>query len=203
MAYAGQTITHPTLGVTMRFIKTHQETNGVGWEVEYIVDPGKGKELIPHIHLHSDEWFQVIKGQCTYERKGKQKTVGAGAEIYFPANQPHIHPWNTGSGPLVMRNIILVNEPESADPLEMKKLEDSYEHWFHLACRGKVKQDGAPYLLQSAVFLRAIRKHIITGKMSPLLQNLVFAPLAIAGRLKGYRSTYYEQGHSWSFMNLF
>jgi mannose-6-phosphate isomerase-like protein (cupin superfamily) len=192
MAYAGQIITHPTMGVTMKFIKTHQETNGVGWEVEYIIDPGKGKEIFPHTHLHSDEWFQIIKGECNYWLDGKKKKAFAGKEIYFPAKRPHLHPWNTGKETLIMRNLVLVNSPEIANLQEIKKIEEYFEHWFHLACRGRVKKDGSPYLLQSAVFFRAIRHHMVMAKIPVFLQDLVFTPLAFAGRLKGYRRTYYE-----------
>jgi len=190
MAYAGQIIQHPTMGVTIKFINTHHETNGVGWEVEYLIDPGKGRQHTPHTHLHSDEWFQVLEGQCKYWLNGKVHKAYPGQEIYFPANTPHIHPWNYCAVPLVMRNTILVNNADAADPNEMKKIEDFFEYWFDLACCGKVKKDGFPHLLQSAVFLHAIRKHIVVAKMPLMLQDMLLKPLAFAGRLKGYRRAF-------------
>ena len=192
MAYAGQIITHPTMGVSMKFIKTHRETNGIGWEVQYSIEPGRGRETLPHTHLHSDEWFQVIQGRCEYWFDNKRKRAYPGDEIYFPAQKPHIHPWNTGSEPLLMRNIILINNPEQADPNELRKIEEYFEHWFHLANRGRVRKNGTPYLLQSAVFLRAIRKHVVMASIPVLLQDILMTPLAAAGKLKGYRRTYYE-----------
>ncbi len=192
MAYAGQIIEHPTLGITMKFIKTHLETGGLGWEAEYIVNPGMGKSPLPHTHLHSDEWFQVLKGKCKYKIGGIIRKAYAGEEIYLPANKSHIHPWNYGTESLVMRNVVLVNEAESARPEEIRKLEEYFEHWFHLACRGKVKKDGTPYLLQSAVFFRSVRKHIVASKMPLIFQDILFTPLALAGKLKGYRHTYYK-----------
>lgn len=186
MATAGQIIEHPTLGVTIKFLKTHRETSGAGWEAEYHVAPGKGRQYVPHTHLHSDEWFRVIRGQCKYWLNGKIHKAYPGQEIYFPANEPHIHPWNYCADPLVLRNTILVNPPENTDQEEIKKLEDYYERWFDLACCGKVKKDGMPHLLQSAIFLRTIRKHMVMAKMPLLLQDLLLPPLALAGKLRGY-----------------
>lgn len=192
MAYAGQIITHPTLGVSIRFIKTHHETSGAGWETEYTIDAGKGKSLTPHTHLHSDEWFQIIKGQGRYILNGKERRCAQGDEIYLPAGKAHVHPWNTSNGPLIMRNIFLINEPENRNADEIKKMEDYYEHWFHLACRGRVRKNGTPYLLQSAVFLRAVRKQVVIARFPVFLQSVILTPLALAGRLAGFRRTIYE-----------
>lgn len=192
MAYAGQSITHPTLGITMDFIKTHKETNGIGWEVNYSIDPNSGKELKPHIHLHSDEWFQILKGSGRYVLNGKERRCEVGDEIYIPAGKPHIHPWNTGNQPLVMRNLFLINHPEKADKNEILKMEEYYEHWFHLACRGRVKEDGSPYFLQSAVFLNAMRKQLEFKAIPKFIQNMILSPLAIAGKLMGYTHSAYE-----------
>lgn len=192
MAYAGQIITHPNLGVTMKFIKTHQETNGVGWEVEYTIEAGKNKRTPLHTHLHSDEWFQVISGWGKYWLDGKERKCKPGDEVYLPAGQPHIHPWNNTYDPLVMRNIMLVNEPAKADAQEIRKMEEYVEHWFHLACRGLVKENGNPYLLQSAVFLKAIGNQIKLAKIPTIVQNAIVTPLALTGKLLGYKRSYYE-----------
>jgi len=186
MARAGQTIEHPTLGVNIRFIKTHRETDGIGWEAEYTIAPGKGRQYTPHTHLRSDEWFRVIKGQCKYWLNGKIYKAYAGDEIYFPANIPHIHPWNYCDIQLVLHNTILINNTEKKHPEEIRKLEEYYENWFSLACCGKVRKDGMPKLLQSAVLLRTIRKHVVMAKLPVLLQDIIMPPLALAGRLKGY-----------------
>ena len=192
MAYTGQIITHPGMGVTMKFIKTHQETNGVGWEVEYTLAPGKGSKFPTHTHLHSDEWFQVIAGRGRYWLNGKVYKCAPGDEIYFPAGKPHIHPWNATYDPLVMRNILLLNDPSIDAHNEVKKMEDYVEHWFHLACRGHVRKNGNPYILQSAVFMRAIGKQIRVAKIPAVLHKTLITPLAFTGRLLGYKGTYYE-----------
>ena len=57
---------------------------------------------------------------------------------------------------------------------------------------GGYAKNGTPYLLQSAVFLRAIRKHVVMASIPVLLQDILMTPLAAAGKLKGYRRTYYE-----------
>jgi mannose-6-phosphate isomerase-like protein (cupin superfamily) len=180
------------MGVTMKFIKTHEETNGAGWDVEYIIEPRKGKDILPHTHLHSDEWFHVLKGHGRYWINGKEKACTEGDKLYFPAGMPHIHPWNTSNETLIMRNTIAIKDPLKADIGEVKRMEDYYEHWFHLACRGRVRKNGTPYLLQSAVFLRALRKHIVLAKIPMIVQNMLITPLAITGKLMGYKKTYYE-----------
>lgn len=180
------------MGASIHFIKTHTETNGLGWEAEYRIEPAREKAKEIHLHLHSDEWFQVKAGQCKYMLNGKVHKAVAGDEIYLPAGKPHIHPWNTGKNVLVMRNILLVTDEDLRNTEEVKKIEDYIEHWFFLASRGQVRKDGKPYLLQSAVFFKAIQKHIINSKLPPLLHNLFITPLAIIGRLKGYTRAVYE-----------
>ncbi len=192
MAYAGQIITHPSLGLTIRFLKTHLETAGLGWEAEYTIETGRHKRMLPHTHIHSDEWFQVLQGECRFRLNGKTYKARRGSEIYLPAGQSHTHPWNIGKQALVMRNIMLLNAPNQTDHGEIKRIEEYLEHWFHLACRGQVKKDGNPYLLQSAVFFEALKKQLVFGSFPPLLQDIVLKPLSIVGKWKGYRRTYYE-----------
>jgi mannose-6-phosphate isomerase-like protein (cupin superfamily) len=191
MAYAGQIITHPGLGVSIQFIKTHHETNGSCWVADYSIEAGGGKELIPHMHLHSDEWFRVLKGRGRYWLNGKVRDVLPGDEIYLPAEKPHLHPWNTGTGPLVMRNFV-VPVDTGADPEGLRQMEDYIEHWFHLAYRGQVRKDGIPYLLQSAVLLKSISKQLVLTKIPVFIQKLILAPLALTGKLMGYKSTIYQ-----------
>lgn len=192
MAYAGQTITHPSLGTTVRFTKTHKETNGLGWEAEYYIEPKKEKAKEAHIHLHSDEWFIVLQGQCKYHLDGKTYKAVAGDEIFLPAGKPHIHPWNTGKNKLIMRNVMLMVDGEKNDKEQIKMIEDYMEHWFFLASRGQVRKDGKPYTLQSAVFFEAIKNQIVTATIPMFLQKICIAPLAFAGRLKGYTRAVYE-----------
>jgi mannose-6-phosphate isomerase-like protein (cupin superfamily) len=192
MAYAGQTITHPTLGVSIKFLKTHRETNGTGWEVEYMLEPGSGKEVLPHTHLHSDEWFTVIQGKGRFWLNGRERNISPGDQVYLPAGKPHIHPWNTGKEKLVMRNYVMYNDPVPNWTEDIKKMEDTYEHWFHLAHRGKVRKNGAPYLLQSAIFFRALRRQIILSRVPVVLQDVLLTPLALTGKLLGYKSSVYQ-----------
>ena len=87
---------------------------------------------------------------------------------------------------------MLVNEPAKADAQEIRKMEEYVEHWFHLACRGLVKENGNPYLLQSAVFLKAIGNQIKLAKIPTIVQNAIVTPLALTGKLLGYKRSYYE-----------
>src|SRR5947207_1799053 len=121
MIKAGDSIYNPVLGMTMKFIKTHAETNGTGWETQITKEIGKGKDRMSHCHINSTETFKILRGAGRYWFNGAEKDVKAGDEIFFPAKIPHIHPWNTGTTELVMENIVTSDGSQKPDAGAIEK----------------------------------------------------------------------------------
>ncbi len=65
-----------------------------------------------------------------------------------------------------------------------------FETFFGLAQDGKVTRKGLPHLLQMAVILREFEPEMRLAQPPSGVQRALFAPLAVLGRLLGYRASY-------------
>src|SRR5579871_373159 len=102
MIKAGDVFLNPQAGIRAVILKTQTETNGTGFQAEYFMNPKSGQDLPAHYHVWWTENFEILAGTCTYMLNGVQHTAKAGDTVALPANQSHIHPWNTGDVELHM-----------------------------------------------------------------------------------------------------
>jgi hypothetical protein len=70
------------------------------------------------------------------------------------------------------------------------RTENFFETFFGLGRDGKTNRKGLPNLLQLAVLAREYEDEMRLAKPPFAIQRMLFAPLAIVGRIFGYRSRY-------------
>jgi mannose-6-phosphate isomerase-like protein (cupin superfamily) len=190
MAKAGQILDNPVSGMRMEFVTTANESGGRGWEVIYTVQPGWGKEVFPHTHIKSNERFEILEGSGRFSLNNKEYNTKAGDIIEMPMLVPHQHPWNTGSAPLKMRNIVEMDKNREPDLEGQRAIESMFVNLFGLARDGKVNKKGEPNLFQVALFLKSVRSNVVLPNIPVPLQAGLFAPLAYTGKLLGYKTSY-------------
>ena len=72
----------------------------------------------------------------------------------------------------------------------LKSVETFFATFFGLAADGKVGKRGRPRLLQSVLTLWEVRDYFVVARPPPVVQRLLFPPLAALARLRGYRASY-------------
>jgi hypothetical protein len=74
------------------------------------------------------------------------------------------------------------------------RTENFFETFFGLGKDGKTNRKGLPNLLQLAVLMREYEDEMRLAKPPFTIQRMLFAPLAVIGRVFGYRSRYAHHG---------
>jgi quercetin dioxygenase-like cupin family protein len=178
MARAGETIHNPVTGERLTWEKVAADSEGRLVMGEMILPPG-GFVAAEHVHPKQEERYEILAGELNVRLDGRARILGPGDRVVVPAGRPHIW-WNAGREDVRFRC-------EVAPALRFETL---LETIFGLASDGKTDDRGLPSPLQLAVLMRAYREEIRLARPSPAAQSLLFGPLAIAGRLVGYRSSY-------------
>lgn len=178
MAHAGEILEHPVTGERLRWRQVASDTDGQLLQVDVWMRPG-GFVAAPHVHPHQEERFEIIAGTASFVIDGAESTIGAGATATVPAGHPHTW-WNSGDDEV---HVLVELRPAL-------RTEVFFETFFGLASDGKVTSRGLPHLMQLAVIMTAFRPEIRLAQPSRAVQNAVFAPLAIVGRLFGRRASY-------------
>jgi hypothetical protein len=93
---------------------------------------------------------------------------------------PHSQ-WNAGSTPM---RILYEHRPA------LTSAEVFFETQFGLSREGKLTDDGGIRLLQAAVLLEEVSDFIRPASPPVWLQKLVFPPLAVLGRKRGFQARY-------------
>jgi mannose-6-phosphate isomerase-like protein (cupin superfamily) len=182
----GLVIENPLTGETIRFLRTFAEPSGHALR-ERTVRPGFPHESRPHAHATLVERFEVLEGSAAYRLGGEERSLNAGERIELPPNIPHLHPWNTGSGILRLRQEVQL---DGGDREGASAVEDYLVTTFGLAREGRTAADGRPPLLQVAVSLRAAYPHVYLAGIPRPIQRALILLLAPIGRLAGFRSRY-------------
>lgn len=127
-----------------------------------------------HLHPHQDEYFEILEGMLSVRVANEERTYVAGETFEILQGTPH-RMCNLSRKPARIRWKV---RPAMNTSIF---LETTYE----LSREGKMDN-----LLQQAVVAWAYRD--ILKPLSPPLwvQPLVFAPLALVGRLLGYQARY-------------
>lgn len=188
MIEAGFTAENPQAGVRAVVLKTHHETQGNGFQVEYFYRAHSGQDLPAHFHLWWEEKFEILAGSCTYRLGGSEYSAKAGDTVTLPARVSHIHPWNTGDEELHMIQTDTFERPSSEAVIDTL---NTIATQYGLVRDGKVGSDGKPKPLQMAVSMQTLLKHggYLAG-LPPMAQKVLFGLLGRIGHALGYRSSY-------------
>ena len=177
MVNSGDVLEHPVTGERIVFRKTARDTDGALMQADFLMASG-GFVAAAHIHPLQEERFEVIAGTLHGRIAGRELTAGPGEVVVVPAGTPHVW-WNAGD--TEMRVLV-----EARPAL---RLENFFETFFGLAQDGKVNpKTGLPNPLQMAMTLQAFQKELILAQPSRTMQKLLFAPLAVMGKLLGYKA---------------
>ena len=174
MAYAGKTIESPDTRLV--FLKTAGDTGGKLLRFEQFVR--EDHALVPaHVHGRQQERFVVLSGRMGVSSGGRERVLEAGEEAVVPPGIPHTF-WNAGDGEL--HHLV-----ELRPALRM---EEFLETVFGLQRDGKLVEGRRPNPLMMAPVV--VRYENWLAGPPVLLQRVFFPPLALLGRLLGYRASY-------------
>lgn len=88
MARSGLTLTDPTTGQTITFLRTAADTDGALLEMETAY-AGRGGKPPMHRHPSQDEHFEVQEGELQVRVGRKARVLHAGDVLDIPAGTPH------------------------------------------------------------------------------------------------------------------
>ena len=178
MVKQGDMIQNLRTGQRMIFIKTWAETNGTQLQIECFSPVTDAREP-EHIHPFQENRFLVLSGELHFLINGLERIARAGDEISIPKNTPHYF-WNPGP---VEAHYIQEFYPSL-------KIDCLFETFFALARDGKLDQNGSPNILHASIIMLAYQNELRLSKPAWPIQKLAFYPLALIGKLLGYKANY-------------
>lgn len=167
-------IHNPRTGQTMRFLVTGGESGGALLRIE-TVNPPTGVEEPLHVHPRQESRAEVRSGSLRFTVDGETRTVGPGESITIAPGVPHCF---ASDGP---GDAVAVQEFRPA-----LRTQEFFEHWFDLAARGELDEEGGPPLLRAAVSAPAFGEEIRLARPPWPVQRALFAVLAPVARRRGY-----------------
>lgn len=178
MARTGDVLEHPVTRERIVWRQVAEDTRGELLQIDLFAQPG-GFVAAEHVHPNQEERFEVLAGTLALRVDGRERTLGVGEVAVVPAGRPHAW-WNAA--------------PEEAHVLgEVRpalRTEMFFETFFGLAKDGKTNRRGLPNPLQLAVLMREYEDELRLARPSITIQRGLFGPLAVLGRLLGYRGWY-------------
>ena len=179
MIALGTVIESPQTGERLTFRSTADSSGGALFQAELVVQPGT-YVVRSHVHPLQEERFVVLEGKYGWTIGDRSGTAGPGETLVCPAGVPHSQ-WNAGDTPM---RIYYEHRPG------LTSAEVFFETQFGLSREGKLTAAGDITLLQAAVLVREVGDFIRPASPPIWLQDLVFPPLALVGKLLGYRARY-------------
>ncbi len=176
MAYAGKTIESPDTRLV--FLKTAGDTDGKLLRFEQFVQAGHAP-VPAHVHGRQEERFVVLSGRMGVRSGGRERTLEADEEVVVPPGTLHTF-WNASRGGEVLHHVVELRPA--------LKSEGFFETIFGLQRDGKLVEGRAPNPLMMAPVVVEYENWLAGPPV--VLQKLLFAPLALLGRLLGYRASY-------------
>jgi mannose-6-phosphate isomerase-like protein (cupin superfamily) len=175
VARSGEEIHNPVAGLTLRFMQTAADTDGALLEMEATYEP---RSIEPPVHFHprQEERFEILEGTMQAEIDGEPRELRTGDTLSVPAGTPHSM-WNASE-------VAARTRWETRPALRTERF---FETVSRLAREGKTNEKGVPNPLQLAVIATAFRDEVRTTKPPRALQAVLLPPLALIGRLRGYR----------------
>lgn len=169
---------HPVTGERVVWRKVSGDTGGALLQLDLFAAPG-GFVAAAHVHPNQEERFQVLAGTLRLRVDGQEQVLRAGQVAVVPPGRPHVW-WNAGE-----EEVHILGEVRPALRTEM-----FFETFFGLATDGKTSRKGLPNPLQLAVLVREYQDEVRLARPPVAIQGALFGPLAVLGRLLGYRGWY-------------
>lgn len=180
MAYAGKVIESPDTKLV--FLKTAADTNGELLRFEQFVQTNHAP-VPEHVHARQEERFVVVSGRMGVRAAGSERILEAGEEVVVPPGAPHTF-WNASQSGEELHHIVELRPALNS--------EGFFETVFGLQRDGRLAAGKANVpLIMAPVVLEY--ENFLPGIPIPV-QKVLFRPLALLGRLLGYRSSYPEYG---------
>jgi mannose-6-phosphate isomerase-like protein (cupin superfamily) len=174
---------NPHTGERINLLAIAEETAGELTRMEIRVRPGPADWVGPdHFHPLQEERFEVVSGTPIFRIEGGERMAKPGEVITVPVGVTHI--FRNGGG----EELVMISEYRPG----LKSVETFFATFFGLAADGKLGRRGRPRLLQSVLTLWEVRDYFIVTRPPPVVQRLLFPPLAALARLRGYRASYPE-----------
>jgi len=101
VARPGDVLDIPSLGVSVEFRRTAEESGGELVEFDLVGRP-RGFITIPHVHPRQSERHEVIEGSLSVRTRSLERLLGPGDGVETPAATPHRHR-SAGDGPARVR----------------------------------------------------------------------------------------------------
>jgi mannose-6-phosphate isomerase-like protein (cupin superfamily) len=185
---AGFETTDPRSGTRMVVLEGAEETKGRGWWIEVHCPEGAPPSVPEHFHDAWTESFEVLEGTATYRLAGVEGVLAAGGSVVLSPGVKHVHPWNTGSGPLIYRQR---SDFGAVRPTAVQDVLGVFATLNGLAREGKVTAKGLPkHPLQFAATLRTLVQHGGYDASAPRgVQRMIGAILGRFAEALGYRGS--------------
>jgi hypothetical protein len=170
----------------MTVLEGAEETTGRGWLIELHCPEGAPPAIVEHFHDGWTETFEILQGTATCRLAGSEHTLSAGESIAFPPGIPHVHPWNTGSGPLVYRQR---TDFGAFTPAAVHDVLGVFATINGLAREGRINARGLPkHPLQFAATLRTLTRYGGFDAAAPVIvQRVVSETLGRIAEGMGYQ----------------
>jgi len=179
----GSVIDSPQTGERMIFRSTADSSHGELFQAELIVQPGS-YVVRRHVHPRQEERFVVLEGRYGWTIGDKSGVGGPGETLICPIGVAHSQ-WNAGDTPM---RIYYEHRPA------LTSAEVFFETQFGLSREGKLTATGDIRMPQAAVLLSEVGDFLRPENPPFWVQDLVFPPAALIGRLLGYRARYARYG---------
>jgi len=180
MVKAGDEMVNEVTGLRTVFRKTAEDTGGELLQVDWIGDPGwtAGPR---HVHPKQVERFTVVSGTLGVHVDGAEDVYGPGEVAEAPAGSVHTA-WNASDERV---HALVEFEPALRAEVPLESLAG-------LARDGKVNGAEVPKNpFRLALLVHDYEDELYLASPPPLLvQRAIFGPLALLGRLLGYRAEY-------------
>lgn len=175
MVEVGARFTNPKTGASLEVRRVPGADEQI-LELRRVIKPGTGKTAA-HVHMDFVERFVVEAGQATAKLERRAIELGVGDDLEVPRERAHVHPYNTGTEDLILRQFV---EPAGDFSLGF------FETLGHLMTAGRTdKQDEMPVLAVFAVAHRTRGQSFAAGVPHTLQRDLL--PLgARLAKLRGY-----------------
>lgn len=176
MAYVGKVIESPDTKLV--FLKTAKDTDGGLLSFEQFVQADHAP-VPAHVRARQEERFVVLSGRMGVESGGHERVLEAGEEAVVPPGIPHTFRNASRGGKFLHHTVELRPALRS---------EEFFETVFGLQRDGKLVAGKVPNPLMMAPVVVEYENWLAGPPM--ILQKLLFPPLALLGRLLGYRASY-------------
>lgn len=175
-----EVIENPVTGERAEFLETAEHPGGEFIRFDLFVRPGG---FVPgandHIHPRQDESFVIRSGTIRLRIGGQERFCSTGEAVTVPAGTPHAW-WNVGEDKL--HAVVELRGPSAG------RFWAFATSFFALAQAGKTNKKGDPNPFQAAVVLREYGDVLCAAPL--FVQKVLIPPLALLGRMLGYRPDY-------------